>query len=232
MALQAGLLNVGGYLACHRFVSHITGFATLFGMEVINRRGSHAMGMLTVPLFFLFGSMVSGVLVDLRLKQHKKPRYYVSFGLMFLIVLTVFLGGIWGDFGEFGTPVAFGQDYMLLILLCFVCGMQNAAVSTISKSVIRTTHLTGITTDLGIGIIRILYRDKLQEEIPNEGKANLMRMGIILFFVLGSVLGAYLFTQLGYMGFAAPVLTSGALFAAMFYFQVIRTPISSPPSAH
>lgn len=52
MAFQAGILNIGGFMACHRFVSHITGFATFFGHEINQADNSHAFGMLAVPLFF------------------------------------------------------------------------------------------------------------------------------------------------------------------------------------
>ena len=68
MAFQAGILNIGGFMACHRFVSHITGFATYFGFELNQSIGGHPLRMLEVPAFFLLGSMLSGVLVDLRLK--------------------------------------------------------------------------------------------------------------------------------------------------------------------
>jgi uncharacterized membrane protein YoaK (UPF0700 family) len=83
MAFQAGVLNIGGFMACHRFVSHVTGFATFFGYEINQKDSSHAIGMLIVPLFFLLGAMVSAQLVDIRLKLHKKPKYYISFGLIF-----------------------------------------------------------------------------------------------------------------------------------------------------
>src|SRR5665213_3152302 len=54
LAFQGGLLNIGGLLACHSFVSHVTGFATLFGLELNRVHYWAASGMLAVPLFFLF----------------------------------------------------------------------------------------------------------------------------------------------------------------------------------
>mgnify|MGYP001455953933 CR=1 FL=1 len=178
--------------------------------------------MLLVPLFFLLGSVMSGILVDLRLKLHKKPRYYISFGLIFFLQLIVMTGGVNSWFGQFGEPLQHSRDYTLLILLCLICGIQNGTITTVSRSVIRTTHLTGITTDLGIGVVRYFNRHKISDPNPNEGKANLMRLGIILFFGLGSIAGAWLFTYLGYWAFALPVCTAGLLFGAMLYFQVLN----------
>ncbi len=220
MAMQAGVLNMGAFMAGHKFVSHITGFATFFGFELSQRRPDHAFGMLVVPLFFLFGSVISGFLVDLRLKLHIKPKYYISFGLIFAILLLVLVGGALGAFGEFGGEVTHGKHYLPLVLVCLVCGIQNGTITTVSRSVVRTTHLTGITTDLGIGIVRVLNRNKIKEDLSNEGRANLVRVGLIFFFVLGSVLGGLVFKNMGYLGFIFPVLTSGILFGLMWHFQV------------
>lgn len=222
MAFQAGLLNMGGFMACHRFVSHVTGFATFFGYEVNRADYKDAYGMLAVPLFFLLGAMLSAQLVDIRLKQHKRPKYYLSFGLIFLLVLGILIAGLTGYFGTFGEPFFLLRDYILLALLCLICGLQNATVTTVSKSVVRTTHLTGITTDLGIGIVRLINRKKLQEDMSKETRAIMMRTGIILFFFLGSLAGGYAFTHWKYVGFVIPALTSGSLFFLMYYFQVYR----------
>ena len=221
LAFQGGLLNIGGFMACHRFVSHVTGFATFFGYELSQTDTRHAIGMLIVPLFFLIGAMISGFLVDIRLKLHKKPKYYLSFGIIFLLVLTVFISGVSGKFGVFGQPVNTSADYILLILLCLTCGIQNGSITTVSKSVIRTTHLTGITTDLGIGLVRIFHSSIIHEDMTNEKKATLMRLGIIFFFGLGSVIGGFTFMKIQYMGFIIPVLTSGLLFIGMLYYQLI-----------
>src|ERR1700683_794226 len=84
LAFQGGALNIGGFLACGRFVSHVTGFATYFGVEVSRSNYFSALGMLLVPLFFLIGAILSGLLVDIRLKLHKRPKYYILFGILFV----------------------------------------------------------------------------------------------------------------------------------------------------
>ncbi len=221
MAFQAGLLNIGGFLAGHKIVSHVTGFATFFGYEISTGSGN-ASSMLIVPAFFLLGAMISGYFVDIRIKLLKKPRYYITFGFMFFLTCLIWFMGIVGKFGTFGEHSVDLPDYVLLMLLCLVCGIQNGTISTVSRSIVRTTHLTGITTDLGLGIVRILYRKKLKDKIIDEDKANLMRVGIITFFVLGSIAGGYLFAHFRFHGFLVPVLISGSLFSLMLYFQVLK----------
>jgi uncharacterized membrane protein YoaK (UPF0700 family) len=222
LAFQAGLLNIGAFMACHRFVSHITGFATFFGVEVSKHDYPNALGMLLVPVLFLCGAMLSGQLVDIRLKLGKKPKYYLVFGILFFILIGIVISGFNGVFGKFGEPLRHTSDYALLSLLCLVCGMQNGMITTVSKAVVRTTHLTGITTDLGIGIVRVLNRRKLKGDTSEDARANLMRIGIIFFFGSGSVVGGLIFTHIGYQGFLLPSLIYGILFATMFYYQVVR----------
>lgn len=93
LAFQAGLLNVGGFLAVRTFVSHITGFATLASVEMESGHFIRFIGFIALPMAFLLGSMASGVLVDLRIKMKRKPKYYLVFGFMFFITLIVAVGG-------------------------------------------------------------------------------------------------------------------------------------------
>lgn len=222
LAFQAGMLNIGGLLACHSFVSHVTGFATLFGLELNRAHFWAASGMLAVPLFFLLGAMMSGFLVDLRLQLRKKPKYHIVFGVLFVLLFFVVIGGFNHVFGGFGAWHETTGDYTLLALLCLACGVQNGTITLVSRSVVRTTHLTGVTTDLGIGLVRVLNRGRLGEVAESEVKANYMRVGIILCFILGSAFGVPLFDHWEYRGFLVPTFISGTLFAITFYFQVLR----------
>ncbi len=221
LAFQGGVLNIGGFLACGRFVSHVTGFATHFGVEINRQDYSSALGMLLVPLFFLIGAILSGLLVDIRLKLHKRPKYYIIFGVLFLLLLFIVISGFNGAFGDFGGALSL-NDYGLLALLCLICGMQNGMITTVSRAVVRTTHLTGVTTDLGIGIVRVLHRKRLDSPIQEEFRAILVRIGIIIFFGLGSVVGGFAFTRLGYKGFVLPLFITGILFLSTLYFDRTR----------
>lgn len=227
MSLQAGLVNMGGFMACHQFVSHVTGYATLFGVEIRNSRYDHALSLLAVPFFFLMGAILSGLLVDHQLRLKKKPRYYISFGFIFTLLLFVWIQGTDGYFGDFGVFKGDNHSYVLLAILCLVSGIQNGTVTSVSRSVIRTTHLTGVATDLGIGIVRSLNRKAIPENAGDETKANFMRVGIIFFFGLGSIIGAFVFSEWQYMGFCAPLVTSGMLFVWALYAQLLP-PLNGP----
>lgn len=208
MAVTAGSVNAGGYIACRRFVTHVTGFATLFGVDAANGDLAAALGMLSVPAFFLLGVMVGAFFTDAALVQGRSPHYSLVMSLSAALLLIVVLAGYLGAFGVFGDRFHLERDYLLLILLCAASGLQNAAITTASSSVMRATHLTGITTDLGIGLTRALFGHMPAERRRREFYRNWLRLGLIISFGFGAVLGALLFQAVQYLGFLLPFALS------------------------
>jgi uncharacterized membrane protein YoaK (UPF0700 family) len=121
--------------------------------------------------------------------------------LVTTLLVTAAMGGTLGWFGTFGHEPALRQDYFLLALLCAASGLQNAAISTASGASVRTTHLTGITTDLGTGLVRAFYD---RAHYAAEMKASLLRVGTIVSFLLGSTAGAVVYLRFSYLGFLLP----------------------------
>jgi len=220
LAFLAGNINVGGFMACHRFVTHVTGFGTFAGIELANGHFIEALGMLAVPFFFLAGAIGSGWLVDGRISQNKMPRFDTVMALISLCLLLATAGGVSSYFGEFGSPAAIKHDFVLLGLLCFASGLQNAVITSSTGAVIRTTHLTGLTTDLGIGIARILRRNPDPMKHHHDVQNNWIRTELILSFVGGSVTGAFLYSHFEYRGFLLPSLI--ALYATRLVFRARR----------
>ena len=206
LSFQAGCINAGGFLACHRFVTHTTGFATFFGTEFAQGHFEAALGMLTVPLFFLFGAMASAFFIDRNKTLRKPSRYGLVLILIFISLFAVTSLGYFGFFGVFGEPLSLTRDYLLLSILCLASGMQNAMISSASGAVVRTTHLTGITTDLGIGLVRVFSGSLNRPTLARESQANWLRLGTILSFLFGSTLASFVFIKNQYLGFLIPTL--------------------------
>src|SRR5690606_16799679 len=128
-----------------------------------------AMGLLLVPLFYLLGSIYSAYYTERRRAMGRVPIYvYIMLTLSFLFSATAFAGLV-GIFGEFGEPLLMLRDFILLGILCFCAGAQNALFTRYSKSVIRTTHLTGMFTDLGIDIVKYFtYHSKTKKKLEKQ----------------------------------------------------------------
>jgi uncharacterized membrane protein YoaK (UPF0700 family) len=211
MAFQAGSINAGGFLACHRFVSHVTGFATHFGAEVSYGHIGTAFGTLSVPAYFLLGAMLAAFFVDKNLTKGKPAKYTFMFLIISFSMFVIAVGGSLGLLGKFGESPDLISDYFLLSVLCLCSGIQNATITSASGAVVRTTHLTGITTDLGIGIVRTISASIPKPIRQMENRANAMRSGIIVFFILGSLISSFCFLNFDYKGFFIPCLISAML---------------------
>jgi uncharacterized membrane protein YoaK (UPF0700 family) len=212
LSLNGGFINAGGFLATGRFVSHVTGFATLFGVDLSKSQVETAFGILSVPFFFLLGAFIAGTLIDRPIYKGKRPHFDWVMGLSSFALLLAATGGELLQFGSFGFSVPLEQSYVLLVLLCLASGLQNAAITSSSGKSVRTTHLTGLTTDLGLGLARVVTFDSKKEAHQAELRATYLRLGSIAAFVIGSALGAWFFLKLGYKGFLIPALIN--LYAA------------------
>lgn len=205
LSFNSGLINSGGFLATGRFVSHVTGFATLFGVDVARSHLRPGIGILSVPLFFLLGAFLAGMMIDRPIHRGRKPHFDYVMGLSALCLFLAACGEL-AHFGDFGGGLQLRQTYVLLSTLCLACGLQNGAITSSSGSSIRTTHLTGLMTDLGLGIARLLTFDRQHETFRQEAHASLMRINSIISFAIGSAFGAWFFIKLGYLGFIIPGL--------------------------
>ena len=148
--------------------------------------------------------MVSAYFIDRRISEKKRPRYGLVMSLVAFFLFASAMGGALGWWGVFGQEALLGRDYFFLSFLCAASGFQNAALTSASGATIRTTHLTGITTDLGIGLVRA---SALRDDDPvkrREAYANLFRAGTIFAFMLGSAIGAFLYLRYQYLGFLMP----------------------------
>lgn len=217
LSFLAGNINAGAYLACQRFVSHVTGFATLAGISFEQGAWLDFLGMLTIPLFFLIGVMVSGYLTEKKYSNKVDgQKYSPVMGLVATLLGLVTIGGTLDLFGPFGDVASVQNHYFLLAFLCGACGLQNAAISSASGATLRTTHLTGLTTDLGLGLIRAEVHHLSDAQKHAERKANKLRILMIAAFTFGSVVAAFVFSHFKYQGFIFP------MFIAIYFVFVAR----------
>ena len=126
-------------------------------------------------------------------------RYSYSIAIFIEIVILLF-SALYGQRYD-GSLIS--KEFFAGSLL-FAMGLQNALVSLISGSVVRTTHLTGTFTDLGIELAHLLNK-KTQDHQALIAKIKL-RLVIIFFFMTGAVVGAYFFHHVGFKSFFAPIM--------------------------
>jgi len=215
LAFQAGCINSLGFLACRRFVSHVTGFGTQVGISLGDFNYGLAFELFTAPLSFIFGAWFSGYLTVARSSRGLAPRYDVVSLLIPIVMIALMLAGNSGFFGPFGEQLTFEEDFILLNSLTFLCGMQNACFATLTKGQIRTTHLTGISTDIGTDLALTLHGQLDSEEKRMAVRRNIMRIVTFSSFSIGALLSAVIDSKLEYWSFLIPIATSLAVAAVV-----------------
>jgi uncharacterized membrane protein YoaK (UPF0700 family) len=126
-------------------------------------------------------------------------------------------------FGLTGRVFVGGRPLGTVMLLCFTMGLQNALVTKISNAVVRTTHVTGMITDVGIALGRVAYerRKPANESLRAElGKLALLVPLIALFFV-GGLTGALGFKYVGFL-FTLPLAGTLLLMTVVPLVEDIR----------
>ena len=154
--------------------------------------------------FFFLGSFVSNLLVEIISKTNDRFIYVIP---TIIESLILFFLAIFGQFLISQNP------NLLACAMLFAMGLQNSLVTTISNSTVRTTHLTGLFTDLGIELSQLFFykqkdqKDKLYASIK-------LRLTIITFFFLGGLLGGIFYSalQLYVLAIAATVLIIGIIY--------------------
>jgi uncharacterized membrane protein YoaK (UPF0700 family) len=195
LAAIAGSVNAVGLLGFrHEAVSHVTGTSTLFSLALARGRATDAWHLALIALSFLLGAILSGALTgNVALQLGRRYGAALLFEALLLTLATIAL--------------VRGSDIGHL-LASAACGLQNAMVSSYSGALIRTTHMTGLVTDIGTMLGARLRGHALDQR-------RVMLYAILLAgFVSGGVLGATAFDRLGAFAMLLPAGGAAALAGA------------------
>jgi len=194
LSLAAGFVNAAGLMAFAVLTTNITGHAATFAADLTlnDMRAVKMAGM--GLLLFLTGAFFSGIYTR-SMGRHKRFVYTVPLLIVLSILAYVALYGYTYD-GSMEKRGHFAGS------LLFAMGIQNALVSVVSHSVVRTTHLTGIMTDFGIALAdAVRSRLKLGKLLRQR---LILHINIIIPFLMGGVLGAFSFAEFRYYAFFIP----------------------------
>jgi len=211
LGLTAGFVNAEGFLGFAVLTTNVTGHAALLAEEIALADWHTAQVVALWMFLFLAGAFISSLIL---LFTGHNQRYSYSIAIFIEIVILLF-SALYGQRYD-GSLVA---KEIFAGSLLFAMGLQNSLVSMISGSVVRTTHLTGTFTDLGIELAQ-LFGKKKHDRIDLIAKIKL-RFVIIFFFMTGAIAGAYLFNHFSYKAFFAPIcILTFALFYDIFRIKV------------
>ncbi len=190
LALIAGLVNAVGFLGVfHQALSHLTGTLTVLGLELARGGYPVARHALSILIAFFAGCVLSGAIItqgQLRLGRRYGVALALESAALFGAVLLLRRGHIAGEY-----------------CAALACGLQNAMATTYSGAAMRTTHMTGMVTDLGIACGHLL------RGVPVDWFRFRLYGVLLLGFFAGGVVGALGYGRFGYDTLLFPAALSG-----------------------
>jgi uncharacterized membrane protein YoaK (UPF0700 family) len=203
LALSAGYVNAIGYLGiARRGVSHVTGQVTQIGIDLMTHDGISALRAAALVLAFFCGAVLSGALIRTAEISDAVHRRYGAALLVESFLLGI--GALMLATGR-GVPELF---------VAMAMGLQNAMASTYSGTIVRTTHVTGVATDLGILLGQLLRGGGVE-----AGRVQLLAL-LLGSFALGGALGAATFSVLGPLTLVPPAV--GLALVALIWLRLAR----------
>jgi uncharacterized membrane protein YoaK (UPF0700 family) len=209
LAFVAGAINAGGFLAVQQYTSHVTGMISALADNLALGQLALVVDGLIAVLAFLSGAIFSAMLVNFARRRGMTSEYAMPLLVEAVLILV---------FGLLGSRLSAYETFLVpftVVLLCFIMGLQNAVITKISSSVIRTTHMTGVITDLGIELGKLIYWNRHTDpRLDVRADRDRLRILSALFvsFLLGAISGAFGFKFVGYL-FTLPMAVLLALVA-------------------
>lgn len=217
LAFVAGAVNAGGFLAISRYTSHMSGIISGIGDDLALSNILAVLGGASLLLSFIVGSATTAILVNWGQRKHIHSQFALPLLVeAFLLLCFGVLGAHLNSYIPLTVPI-------IALMLCFVMGLQNAIITKVSRAEIRTTHMTGVVTDIGIELGKLFYWNQ-SEEANKKGhvranKDKLKAHGLILtMFLVGGIVGAVSFKRVGY----ASVVPISILLVLISGLQIYR----------
>lgn len=185
LAFNAGFINAIGLLGFkHQAVSHLTGTTTFLSLAVANTDFQEAMHLLLVMACFILGAAYSGIIIGntaLKLGRRYSFALITESILLFISMILLNHGSLLGHF--FASAA---------------CGLQNAMTSTYSGAIVRTTHVSGLFTDLGVALGLRLRGQKA------DARKITLYLTLISGFTFGGIAGSLAFVKMQFSAMLIP----------------------------
>jgi uncharacterized membrane protein YoaK (UPF0700 family) len=197
LAFIAGATNAGAFLAVKAYTSHMTGVVSSMADNLVLGNAHLVAGALGAVASFIAGAAACAVLINYARRRQLKSQFALPLLLEAALLLL---------FGIVGAQLATIQGFFVsatVMLLCFIMGLQNAVITKISRAEIRTTHVTGLVTDIGIELGKLVYWNRTGRDscfhVVADRKRMLLLSLLVCSFLFGGVLGALGFQHFGYV---------------------------------
>jgi uncharacterized membrane protein YoaK (UPF0700 family)/anti-anti-sigma regulatory factor len=238
----AGYTNVIVLIACGETVSHMTGNTTRFGNSIGDALLGDRGALVDVLFFacliglFLSGAITSGFLTEGARRGGHSSKYALPISIEAILLCLLLAVLTRHPLLSLHTPKDRPALFLLGGIACFAMGLQNATITRISGAVVRTTHLTGVVTDLGLELVLLWlwYRDKASSRTTSRlrrlWQISRRQPSALRVLLLASIFGSFLFGVTAgtilYEKLGPPALLAPMLFLTFIVIKDFFTPIA------
>ncbi len=206
LACVAGMVNVVGYLGFeHQAITHLTGTTSLLGAALAQGNLRSILQLAGMLVAFVLGAVLSGLLIqDSVLKLGRRYGVALAFEAALLML---------------AVPLFEQGNFLGPLLAAVAIGLQNAMATTYSGAIIRTSHVSGMFTDLGITLGHAI------RGLPVDQRRLSLCLVIISAFLAGGVIGAVLYGHWHYKALYLPAVltgTTGLIYGIFRHRQLAR----------
>ena len=192
LAAIAGAVNVAAFQSVGFFAANMTGNVSSASDRAAFGQFQPAAFLLAIVGTFIVGAAVSSLLIAIGRRREIRGVY----------ALSILAEGILMAALSLADPLLspYWRGPVLVLGLSFLMGLQNAVVTRISNARVRTTHISGMATDIGIGLGLLLDMACGGERTAERETvlANLRLHGMtILCFLAGGLAGGLIYRGVG-----------------------------------
>jgi uncharacterized membrane protein YoaK (UPF0700 family) len=231
LAFIGGFVNSAGFILIGSFTSHVTGNVGRLANDLVSWQLTAAGAAFTMIVSFYLGALMANLIIETSVFERVPTAYGVA------LLGEALLLGIFTLVASRAVFHHARMQDMEAALLCAAMGMQNSMVTRLSGAVVRTTHLTGVVTDLGIETARWLRwrreRGAAKAWQRDHGRIRLHLM-IVSTFTVGAVLGSATGAWLHQLTMLLPcvAVTAGAGYAFSTARHGAVRVSNRPPASH
>lgn len=210
LAFTAGMVNSVGFLAVAIYTSHMTGLTSILADQIVLGGYGTALHAALGGASFIVGAMMCAIIFNWGRRRGHESKFAL---VLFVEALATLLIGLLAE-----RTTAMGFAWPVVMVLCWTMGLQNALITKASNAQIRTTHVTGMVTDIGIELGKMLYRNRPADPDPVRASGSRLRLHVVIvgLFFLGGVVGALLGGVIGFL----TVLPAAAILFLLSAFPI------------
>lgn len=205
-AFISGAINVAGVIAFLAFTANVTGHVAKLAHHFVQQNYREIVVFVLWLFAFFAGAFLSNYIIR---SMERKSLYRAHATPIFIEVIVLLLVAFYGHHFYEETQ---GEREVIIGALLFAMGLQNSMVSTVSGGMIKSTHLTGLFTDLG-GEVSELVHPKTENKAAIRNKVYI-RLSILTFYLIGGVAGGFFFDE---MDFACFYIFPAILLIVLYY---------------